>query len=295
MVRVITVGLVCGFAFASVAYAQSSERAGKPFFSGQFLLGAHRGGGDLWPENTLYAFEAAVARFPDIVLETDVRLTSDGAVVLMHDKTVDRTTNGTGEVTTLTLAELKALDAAHDFSTDNGTTFPHRGKGLTVATLDEALNAQPRSRFLIELKGEPALAGAALRIIAAANAESRVLIASFVAPTMERARSLAPDIAYCYDMKTGMALLMALRGPAWETYAPQADVLSVDQAMIPKYKLTPDEIGKLQAKGIRFQVHTINDAARMREFVSQGVDSILTDRPDALAQVIAEIRAGASP
>ena len=272
-----------------------TAQAEKPVLTGPLLLGAHRGGAALWPENTLYAFEQAVKQYPDVLLETDARLTADGAVVLMHDKTVDRTTNGAGEVTALSLEALKALDAGHDFTLDNGATFPHRGKGLKVATLEELLAAHPTSRILVELKGEPALADAAIRIIENAKAGHRVLIASFVAATMERARALAPQIAYCFDMKTGMSLLMSLRGPGWEKYKPEADVLSVDQAMIPKYKLTPEDIARIQAKGIRFQVHTINDPARMREFLLQKVDSILTDRPDVLAQAIAETKSTPRP
>ncbi len=288
MVRVLTTILFCALVVVHAATAQSPSGADKPFFTGQLLLGAHRGGSILWPENTLRAFDEAAKRFPGILLETDARLTSDGAVVLMHDKSVDRTTNGSGEVTAMTLEQLKALDAAYKFTTDAGTTFPHRGKGVTIATLNELLEAAPKSRVLVELKGEPKLADAAIAIINEAKAGDRVLIASFVPDTMDRARALAPNLAYCYDMKTGMSLLTALRGPKWDTYTPQADMLSVDESMIPKYKLTTDEITKMQAKGIRFQVHTINDPGRMREFVKQGVDSILTDRPDALAEVIAE-------
>ncbi|NUM54846.1 MAG: glycerophosphodiester phosphodiesterase [Candidatus Hydrogenedentes bacterium] len=275
-------------AFAAAASAQSP--AHKPFFSKQILLGAHRGGASQWPENTLYCFQEVLKAHPDVLLETDARLTSDGAVVLMHDKTVDRTTNGTGEVSTMSLAQVKALDAGHKFSTDNGATFPHRGKGLTIPTLKEVLDALPGSHVLVELKGEPALADAAIAVIRDAKAEDRVLLASFVPPTMDRARELAPSMAYCYDMKTGTSLLMALRGPKWADYLPQADVLSIDQGMIARYNMTSEEIKRMQEKGIRFQVHTINDPHRMREFVMQGVDSILTDNPSELAAVIAESR-----
>ncbi|HRI87105.1 MAG TPA: glycerophosphodiester phosphodiesterase [Candidatus Hydrogenedentes bacterium] len=293
MYRPLIVLFACGIAFATNAIPEEKQPSAKPFFSGQFLLGAHRGGADLWPENTMFAFEAAAKEYKDIVLETDARLTADGEVVLLHDKTVNRTTDGTGEVTTLTLAQVRELDAAHDFTTDGGKTFPHRGNGIKVPTLREMLTALPGARVLVELKGEPKLADAAIAIINEAKANDRVLIASFVPETMDRARALAPNLAYCYDMKTGMSLLMALRGSKWDAYSPQADVLSVDEGMIPKYKITPEEIAKLQAKGIRFQVHTINDPARLREFVQLGVDGILTDRPDALAQVIAEMKLAA--
>ena len=78
-------------AFASEA---ASGRAVKPFFSKPLVLGAHRGGRSLWPENTLEAFKNAAARWPDALLEGDAQVTADGHVVLLHDKAVDRTTNG---------------------------------------------------------------------------------------------------------------------------------------------------------------------------------------------------------
>lgn len=271
----------------SAIRASAQSPSEKPFFSKPILVGAHRGGSAQWPENTLYAFQEAARTLPGVLLETDARLTADGAVVLLHDKTVDRTTNGAGEVATLTLAQIKALDAGYKFTPDNGATFPMRGKGLTVPTLKEVLEALPESHFLVELKGEPALADAALAIMKTANALDRVLLASFVPPTMDRARTIAPAMAYCYDMQNGMSLLLALRGPKWAEYKPQADVLSVDQGMIAKYKLTPEEIARMQGKGIRFQVHTINDPRRMQEFVAQGVDSILTDKPAELAKIVA--------
>jgi len=293
MVRVLQI-LAIAFLFTALAPAQSpTSPPAKPFFSKQILLGAHRGGANLWPENTLFGFQQAAKTLPGVLLETDARLTSDGAVVLLHDKNVDRTTNGKGDVTTMTLAQVKALDAGYTFSTDGGKTFPHRGKGITIPTLQEVLEAIPDSHFLVELKGEPALADAAIAVIKAAHAEQRVLYASFVPPTMDRAREIAPDAAYCYDMKNGTALLMALRSPKWADYVPQADMLSLVDDMIPKYKLTPEEIRAIQAKGIKFQVHTINDPAQMKAFVEQGVDSILSDSPDLLAQSIDAVRKSA--
>lgn len=282
MTRALAIGLML---FTLAAAGQSPQT--KPFFKEPFLLGAHRGGANEWPENTLLAFREASKAHSGVLLETDARLTADGAVVLLHDKTVDRTTNGTGAVSELTLEQVRALDAGYRFTKD-GMTYPYRGKGLTIPTLKELLDEFPDARILVELKGSPELADAAIAIIKEAKAENRILLASFVAETMARARTLAPEMAYCYDMQTGMGLLTALRGPKWAEYTPQADVLSVDQAMIPRYKLTPEEIRAIQSKGIRFQVHTINDSEAMKAYVQQNVDSILTDNPSALAAVISE-------
>src|SRR5262245_22594385 len=98
------------------------------------LVIAHQGGDGVWPGDTLYAYEKAVALGAD-VLEMDAHLTKDGEIVLMHDEKVDRTTDGTGLIEDLTLAELKKLDAAYQWSDDDGKTFPFRGQGIQVPTL----------------------------------------------------------------------------------------------------------------------------------------------------------------
>lgn len=267
--------------------AGASTPNAKPFFKKPFLLGAHRGGKSLWPENTVLAFEKAAARFPGILLETDARFTADGAVVLMHDATVDRTTDGTGNLSSLTLEQVKAFDAGYRFSPDQGVSFPYRGQGIRVPTLAEALNGLPGSRFLVEFKGDPALADAGIAIIREAHALDRVLIASFVPETMARVRTLAPDVATCYDFTDGAALLAALRGDGWTDYRPADDVLSLDEGMVSQFKITPEEVYKVRQKGILFQIHTINDRADMTKVLNWGADSILTDRPDLLAEVLA--------
>ena len=266
----------------------SSEPKTTGFFSRQFLLGAHRGGSDMWPENTLSAFEQAAARFPGILLEADARLTADGQIVLMHDGKVDRTTDGSGAVAELTLEQIRKLDAGHRFTSDGGATYPYRGKGIQVPTLKEVLTALPESHFLIEFKGEPGLADAGIQAIREANAMDRVLIASFKPETMARVRELAPDIPTCYDFVDGAALLTALRGDAWDAYQPANEVLSLDEGMIPQFQLTPDELQRIREKGIKVQLHTINERSQMQDTLALGVDSILTDRPDLLAEVLAQ-------
>lgn len=260
----------------------------KPFFSKQTLLGAHRGGAFLWPENTLVAFREVAAKFPDVLIETDARLTSDGMVLLLHDRTVDRTTDGAGELSAMSFDEARKLDAGYDFTSDGGATYPYRGKGVVIPTLREALDALPQSHFLVELKGEPPLADAAIKIINDANAAHRVLLASFVPETMARARELAPDMAYCYDIKTGMSLITALRNGKWSEYQPENDVLSIDPRMLSQFKITPEEVAAIRAKGIVFQMHTINNREDMVKFLDFGANSLLTDRPDLLAEVIRE-------
>ena len=125
-----------------------------PFFE-QFeqypLVIAHQGGNEVWPGETIYAFEQAVELGVDI-LEMDAHITADGVLVLLHDESVDRTTNGKGLVEEMTLDELKQLDAAYQWSMDDGASYPYRGQGLVIATLEEVFQTFPKYPVNIEIK-----------------------------------------------------------------------------------------------------------------------------------------------
>ena len=231
-------------------------------------------------------FKQAAERWPDLVLETDIRLTKDGHVVLLHDATVNRTTNGTGRIADLTLAEAQALDAAYNFTTDGGKTFPLRGQGIRIPTLAEALEAAPSSRFEIELKDGDGIPEKAVEILKQTNAMDRVLFASFKPKLIQRFRELAPGVPTCYDMGQAIQLISALRGENWEAYEPPCEVLSVSKGLLKQFNVTPDDIQKVRAKGVLYQIHTINQRDAMEELIARGVDSILTDHPSVLAEVI---------
>jgi len=279
-----------------VALAACSEPAtepgAKPFFRKQILLGAHRAGANVVPESTVAGFKETAKRWPDILLETDTAITADGHVVLMHDETVDRTTDGTGKVGEMTLEELKQLDAGYRLTLDGGETYPYRGKGIAIATLGEALEALPDSHFLVETKPHPGIVEATIEAIQKAGAEGRVLLASFTPAHMDLARKLAPDMAMCYDFTNGQRMIDTLRNGDWDAYEPEADVLSLMRRMVKQFDLKPAEIQAIRQKGVRFQIHTVNDPEEMRHWLDVGVDSILTDRPDLLADIIEERRQG---
>ena len=107
------------------------------------LLIAHRGGSLLRPENTLNAFESAAADWQADMLEFDVRATRAGHCVVIHDPTLERTTNGTGHVAAHTLAQLRELDAGYRFTADGGRTYPFRDCGIRIPTIDEVLERLP--------------------------------------------------------------------------------------------------------------------------------------------------------
>lgn len=258
------------------------------FFDEPMHLGAHRGGSNLWPESTTAAYEGCLAKWPHIVLEADVRETKDGHIVVSHDAAVGRTTDGEGTVELLTLAELKALDAGYEFTKDSHDTHPYRGKGLKILTLEEALNIAPDSRWLVETKSGPMVVEKTLKIIQDRKMDSRVLLASFKADHMTYAREHAPHIARCFDFETASRLLMAMRGGDWDAYVPDAHVVSLSKDMVSQTGLTSEDLEKLQSKGIFAQVHTVNKKEKMLEFLEFGFHSILSDRPDILAEAIDE-------
>lgn len=260
-------------------------------WSRPMILGAHRGGGGEWPESTLLAFRNAAERFPDILLEGDLQLSKDGVVVVIHDKDVDRTTNGSGPVKAFTLAELKALDAGYTFTRDGGATFPYRGQGITIPTLEEVLAVIPEGRVLFELKDGEGLVDAVVPIIQAHGATERLLMASFNPEFMSQLRSALSDVATCFDVPGAMALLSALRQGDWAGYTPTARMLSIPKRYASQFSLTGEEVGRLQEKGILVQVHTLNTEEDFTHYLAMGVDSILTDFPSDLATFL-EARKG---
>ncbi|MEJ2679856.1 MAG: glycerophosphodiester phosphodiesterase family protein, partial [Gemmatimonadota bacterium] len=130
--------------------ASFGDGKGPTVLAGGPLLIAHRGGAGLAPENTMAAFRQAVDRWPVDMMELDVHATADGHCVVIHDPTVDRTTNGQGVVAALSLAELQTLDAGYRFELDGEQPF--RDRGVRIPTLDEVLDALPDMRLTIEVK-----------------------------------------------------------------------------------------------------------------------------------------------
>src|SRR5690606_19355827 len=151
-------------------------RPGRPYLAGAPVLVAHRGGSRLAPENTMAAFEEAVELWGADMLELDARATRDGTVVVIHDATVDRTTDGQGEVAAHTLAELRALDAGYRF-VDLGGRHARRGLGIRVPTMDEVLERFPDVWINVESK-DPRAAVPLRETIRRHRAEHRVLFAA---------------------------------------------------------------------------------------------------------------------
>jgi glycerophosphoryl diester phosphodiesterase len=252
------------------------------------LVMAHRGGAGLWPENAMYGFERAVALGVD-VLETEIHSTADSILVLMHDSTVDRTTNGSGPISAFTLEELKTLDAGYNWTSDGGQTFPLRGSGITVPTLEELFTALPTVRINIDIKQEkPSLVASLCKTIRTFDMVDKVMVASFSSKVLKTFRRGCPEvttsagageIALFFVMN--LVFLGALYKPACQAF------------QVPEYSRGLRVLTKRFVKtahGLNLAVHawTINETTDMQRLLELGVDGIITDYPDRLISLLRE-------
>lgn len=266
-------------------------RPGHPYLAGAPLLMAHRGGSRLAPENTLAAFRQAVSVWRADVLEMDVRLTADGKVVVIHDATLDRTTDGSGLVAETPWSRIRSLDAGFRFvDLDGRPSFRDRGVGVPL--FEAVLDAFPGVRLNVESK-VPEAAGPLVEVIAAHDAAHRVLVAAEHEPARRDARGYpGPWGASRRDVVrfwTGLRLPFPAR---WSI--PPVDAFQVPEVSGPFRVVTPSFVAAAHEANIPVHVWTVDDPADMRRLLAWGVDGIQTDRPDVLARVLTEV-AGRPP
>jgi glycerophosphoryl diester phosphodiesterase len=250
---------------------------------------AHQGGDGVWPGDTLFAFERAVEIGAD-VLEMDAHITKDGHIILMHDETVDDTTDGTGLIEEMTLDELKQLDAAYDWSKDDGQTYPYRGQGIQVTALAEVFEKFPQMRYAIEIKksGIP-VEQPLCDLIRQYNMQDKVLIASFHDEVMQNFRATCPEVATSASrgevtkfVILGKIFLSGLVAPGYEAIQPPFD--PEESYNIPI--MTKRFIREAHAKNIKVEPWTVDDPELMEQYIEWGVDGIITDRPDLMVEIL---------
>lgn len=256
-------------------------------------LFAHRGASGILPENTLEAFATGRRAGADR-LELDVHATADGEVVVLHDDTVDRTTNGTGPVRTLSLAALQRLDAGHRFRAPDGT-FPYRGRGLRVPTLGELLTAFPDTPLNIEVKqGDPPIEPAVLAVLDRFDARKRVLLAAEHAHIMTRIRAAAPDVLTSFSATEVADFVIREREGRLGDYRPPGVALQVPPAFGDIRIVTPQSVDAAHGLGLEVHVWTINEEPEMEALLDVGVDGLMTDLPGRGFEVLRRrgLRAG---
>lgn len=260
-----------------------------PYFGqdmGRPLVMAHRGGAGLWPENTMYAFERAAEMGVD-VLETEIHSTADGVLVLMHDRTVDRTTNGTGPITSFTLKDLKTLDAGYNWTNDGGKSFPFRGKGITVPTLEELLAAFPDVRINVDMKQVGLMLAKPLcRLIGTFDRTNEVMVASFHSKPLREFRRKCPEVATSAssgEVTRFFLMTLIFMGAAYNPACHALQVPEYSMGMrLPTYRF----IQSAHKCNLKVHVWTIDDMEDMERLLDLGVDGIITDYPDRLLTML---------
>ena len=241
---------------------------------------AHRGFSGAAPENTLAAVRAAIDLGADMA-EIDVTLSSDGQVVVIHDTTLQRTTNGHGDVLKFSLADLQKLDA--------GSWFSKAFTGERIPTLD-AMLAEVDDRILlnVEIKSEAVGLGVVEKVAAAIRARGmtdEIVVSSFSPTALEIMHTLAPEIRtavlYNKEIHQGMDPMEIVTGVGASAFN------------IKGVRLTAEMLRRCHEHGIPVAVYTVNKKRHMRKTIERGIDAIFTDRPDRLLKILAKKKARA--
>ena len=242
---------------------------------------AHRGGSLLRPENTIVAFDHGLSLGADGV-EFDVHLSRDGVVVVHHDLTLERTTNGQGPVAALTADELSRLDA--------GVHFPgFAGAVGGVPTLRDVLRRYTKALMVIELKlNEPELAHRTIDEVRAADAIDRVSLGSYGTRVLRAARAYEPRIRT--GSSAGETRLFLYRSWCrWPVRHPKYREFQVPEMAGSTRVVSPRFVRYAHQAGCPVKVWTVDEEADMRRLLSWGVDAIISDRPDTAVRVVREV------
>jgi glycerophosphoryl diester phosphodiesterase len=237
----------------------------------------HRGNAAHAPENTIESFRQAFDLGVD-VLEMDVHLSGDGQVVVIHDPTLDRTTDRSGRVDRLTLDEIRRADAGARFTRNRGVTWPYRGQGISVPTLDEVLSTFPATPLLIEIKTEAA-SRATRDVIERHDAIERCIVASFREHAMEAFSGSGIAQGASRRDTAGLLWRAALRLPVARV---DFNVL----CMPPKHRGLPLPVGGyariLAPLGVPVHVWTIDDPRDAERLRRRGARGIISNDPGAM-------------
>jgi glycerophosphoryl diester phosphodiesterase len=260
--------------------------ADRPFFRAATNVPeviAHRGGGGEWPGETIYAFEQSIRIGVD-VLEMDVHRTRDGHLVLMHNPEVDDTTDGTGRIKDMTLAQIKELNIEFNWPPGQQPDKP-----VKVPTLREVFEAFPDRRMNIEIKQkEPSLVKEFCDLLREHGMTDRVLVASFWNGVLHDFRQACPEVANSASTLE-VGTFFALDGILHTHYKPDSDALQVRSELAHVHTITRKIVDKAHSLNLKIHAWTVNDKDEMRRLASTGIDGIITDYPSRLLEVLGRL------
>jgi glycerophosphoryl diester phosphodiesterase len=250
---------------------------------GQLSAVAHRGGSKLRPENTLAAFDHAVSLGADAI-ELDVHLSRDREVVVIHDPTLDRTTDRSGPVQSLTAAELARADAGYRFDGDG--RHPYRGQGIGVPRLDEVLARYPDLPFIVEVKGEdPAVGLRTLEVLRGAHAYERVIIGGFSHAVLSAIRGASAALATSASAVEARAAMTR----SYFALSPRRTGFRLFQMpfrLRGRQTLRRSFVRAARRAGFPVQAWVVDEADDMRRLIDWGVTGIISDRPDIAVEIV---------
>jgi glycerophosphoryl diester phosphodiesterase len=292
--RIFSVVLLGAFISLSGIYLYFSSQKGEPAMNRTFfsqlnkrpLVIAHRGGAGLFPENTLHAFQESWKLGVD-VLEMDIHETADGQLVVFHDRTVDRTTDGAGKIGEKTLEEVKRLNAGFNFTIDGGQTFPFRAAKITVPTLKEVFEALPDGRFNIEMKPESATIAASLcGLIRDHKLSEKVIVASVGQTNLDNFRRECPEVATSASASEITGFFASYQTGLTESFTPPMSTLQTLKKLGGMQIISREFVETAHKRNLQVHVWTINQPEEMRDLIETGVDGIMTDYPDRLLNLL---------
>lgn len=249
---------------------------------------AHQGGDGLRPGNTMLAFVHADQLAVD-ALEMDVHATGDGVLVLMHDETVDRTTDGSGLLREMPWDRVQTLDAAYHWPI--GGEAVYRGKGVKVPSLAKVFERFPGRRFNIEIKqSEPSITEPLCTMIRQYDVAQQTLVASFHGATLNDFRRACPEVATSGTQSEITAFLLLDLVGLSNLHHPRAHALQVPIERYGIHLTSSERVAAARAMDLHVDAWTLNDEKSIGQALERGVTGIITDNPDVALKVRESVR-----
>ncbi|MEJ7714042.1 MAG: glycerophosphodiester phosphodiesterase [Pyrinomonadaceae bacterium] len=230
---------------------------------------------------------SAPCNWAQMCLKWICRAHADREFILMHDRTVDRTTDGRGAVASLTLRELKDLDAGYGWTPDSGRTFPYRGQGITIPTLKEVFAAFPKTRLNIEIKAvDDPLIQSFCQELRTAKMTHQTLVASFRGSAIAEFRRHCPEVATSASSGEVIKFLALQKIALPQSYNASTQAFQVPVRWSVVNVLTKGFVNGAHARNMQVHAWTIDEPEEMRRLIGLGVDGIITDYPDRLLNIV---------
>jgi len=256
------------------------------------LVIAHGGAKQLFPENTMLAFDSVTAMGVDM-LEMDVRLTKDSILVCRHDATIDRMSDGTGKVIDYTYEELKQFNFGYGFQALDGS-YPYRNSRVGITKLEDVLDRFSYMAFNIEIKDENDTGNLAAEKLADLINKyilpEQVIVASFHDDVLDHFLAYSnKELPISTSQKEATKLVVSGKSFTGGLYHPEAVAVQLPLKQLGLNLATRRVINSAHRHNMAVHYWTINDKEEMQDLIDKGADGIITDRPDLLMELLKEM------